>query len=163
MVIVSLLIQQVILLFFNLIRGRSEANGSMLSERAIFSITMLSIFVLLYLAQIFFHIFKGISPIQYTLHSSGSQYQPQIDQGGHDGPSELHPDAAASNGGQPRQFVGFCNPEDLDNVVSQQHAPSTSSNGGASTASRPIRKRGRKQFLPDVLKEPHDSIGRSKN
>lgn len=154
MVIVSLLIQQVILLFFNLIRGRSDHDGSMLSERAIFSITMLSIFVLLFLAQVFFHIFKGISPIQYTLHSSGSQYQPQIDQGGHHGPpSELHP---ASEDNQTRQFVGFCNPEDLDNVISQQQAaaPSTSTNGGPS--SRPTRKRGRKQFLPDVLKE-HDN------
>jgi len=149
MVIVSLLIQQVILLFFNLIRGRSD-NESMLSDRAIFSITMLSIFVLLFLAQVFFHIFKGISPIQYTLHSGsggGSQYQPQIDQG--QGPSELRPDAAAD--GHPRQFVGFCSPEDLDSV---QQAPSTSSNGGS--GSRPIRKRGRKQFLPEVLKE-HDS------
>ena len=99
-------------------------------------------------------------PVGEFMHQIKLVFLLPIDQGGHDGSSELHPDAAASNGGQPRQFVGFCNPEDLDNVVSQQHAPSTSSNGGASTASRPIRKRGRKQFLPDVLKEPHDSIGR---
>merc|ERR1712203_789389 len=85
MVIVSLLIQQVILLFFNLIRGRSDHDGSMLSERAIFSITMLSIFVLLFLAQVFFHIFKGISPIQY-IYQSSSQYMPQLDQGS--GPAE---------------------------------------------------------------------------
>merc|ERR1712241_18253 len=62
MVIVSLLIQQLILLFFNLIRGQNSKN--LFSARAIFSITMLVIFVFLYLAQVFFHIFKGISPIQ---------------------------------------------------------------------------------------------------
>ena len=115
MVIVSLLIQQVILLFFNLIRGRSDSKGTVLSERAIFSIAMLSIFSLLYLAQVFFHIFKGISPIQYTYQSS-SQYLPQLDQGS-GGPGEevvggVHHTDLADDGNQPRQFVGFCNPED---------------------------------------------------
>jgi len=155
MVIVSLLIQQVILLFFNLIRGRSETGGRM-SERAIFSITMLSIFLLLFLAQVFFHVFKGISPIQYTLPSSSNQYQPQRDQGGPGPDPELHPDHNAEENGnqQSRQFVGFCNPEDADYVPQQPQAGNGNGSGTSATGgSRPTRKRGRKQFLPDVLKE----------
>ena len=66
-VIVSLLIQQLILLFFNLIRGQpSDSSASVLNSRAIFSITMFTIFLGLFAAQVFFHIFKGFSPIQYT-------------------------------------------------------------------------------------------------
>merc|ERR1712113_397038 len=43
-VIVSLLIQQLILLFFNLIRGQpSDSSASVLNSRAIFSITMFTI------------------------------------------------------------------------------------------------------------------------
>jgi hypothetical protein len=75
MVIVSLLIQQLILLFFNLIRGRAS-DSSILSARAIFSITMFTIFLGLFVAQVFFHIFKGFSPIQYTYNSSNNSSAP---------------------------------------------------------------------------------------
>ena len=70
MVIVSLLIQQLILLFFNLVRGRSTTpDNTILNPRAIFSITMFTIFLGLFATQVFFHIFKGFSPIQYTYQS----------------------------------------------------------------------------------------------
>merc|ERR1719325_36967 len=65
-VCISLLIQQLMLLFFNTIRSK---NDTLLPPRAIFSITMFTIFSLLFIAQMFFHAFKGISPIQYTVPS----------------------------------------------------------------------------------------------
>ena len=55
-VMISLLLQQLILLFFNTLRGSSQ-NG-LLPPRAVFSITMFTIFCLLFLVQIFFHMFK---------------------------------------------------------------------------------------------------------
>ncbi len=36
-------------------------------SRAIFSLVMLVIFTLLFVAQMFFHLFKGISPLQVRL------------------------------------------------------------------------------------------------
>merc|ERR1719433_950341 len=71
-VCISLLIQQLILLFFNTVR--SKDSESLLPPRAIFSITMFTIFSLLFMAQMFFHAFKGISPIQYTVSPPSSQY-----------------------------------------------------------------------------------------
>ncbi|TRY76367.1 hypothetical protein TCAL_11352 [Tigriopus californicus] len=62
-VIVSLLLQQLVLLFFNIVRA---PDNKILSPRAIFSIAILSIFTLMFLAQMFFHMFKGISPLQYV-------------------------------------------------------------------------------------------------
>merc|ERR1719433_932271 len=100
-VIVSLLIQQLILLFFNLIRGQpSDSSASVLNSRAIFSITMFTIFLGLFAAQVFFHIFKGFSPIQYT-------YQPMREPDAQD--DDDNTDSASRQG---RQFVGFCNPQD---------------------------------------------------
>merc|ERR1712002_399513 len=61
-VIISLLIQQLCVLFFNTVRSKDQG---LLPPRAIFSITMFAIFSLLFLVQMFFHMFKGISPIQY--------------------------------------------------------------------------------------------------
>ena len=54
-VCISLLIQQLMLLFFNTIRSK---NDTLLPPRAIFSITMFTIFCLLFIAQMFFHAFK---------------------------------------------------------------------------------------------------------
>jgi len=68
-VIISLLIQQLILLFFNTVRAKEEG---LLPPRGIFSITMFTIFTLLFMFQIFFHSFKGISPIQYIQRSQQS-------------------------------------------------------------------------------------------
>jgi len=70
-VCISLLIQQLMLMFFNTIRSKNE---TLLRPRAIFSITMFTIFCLLFIAQMFFHAFKGISPIQYTISSPQQQY-----------------------------------------------------------------------------------------
>jgi hypothetical protein len=64
-VIVSLLIQQLVLLFFNVIRGQNTEGGRF-SPRAIFSITMFAIFLAMFVGQIFFHMFLGFSPIQYN-------------------------------------------------------------------------------------------------
>ena len=58
-VIISLLIQQLCLLFFNTVRNKEEG---LLPPRAIFSITMFVIFCLLFLVQMFFHMFKVTSP-----------------------------------------------------------------------------------------------------
>ena len=65
-VIVSLLIQQLVLLFFNVIRGQNTEGGPGFSPRAIFSITMFAIFLAMFVGQIFFHMFLGFSPIQYN-------------------------------------------------------------------------------------------------
>ena len=65
-VIVSLLIQQLVLLFFNVIRGQKTEGGPGFSPRAIFSITMFAIFLAMFVGQIFFHMFLGFSPIQYN-------------------------------------------------------------------------------------------------
>ena len=65
-VIVSLLIQQLVLLFFNVIRGQTPDGGPGLPPRAIFSITMFTIFLAMFVGQIFFHMFLGFSPIQYN-------------------------------------------------------------------------------------------------
>ena len=65
-VIVSLLIQQLVLLFFNVIRGQKIDGGPGFSPRAIFSITMFTIFLAMFVGQIFFHLFLGFSPIQYN-------------------------------------------------------------------------------------------------
>lgn len=65
-VIVSLLIQQLVLLFFNVIRGQRTEGGPGFSPRAIFSITMFTIFLAMFVGQIFFHLFLGFSPIQYN-------------------------------------------------------------------------------------------------
>lgn len=135
MVIVSLLIQQLILLFFNLIRGRSS-DSSLLSARAIFSITMFSIFLLLFLAQVFFHIFKGISPIQYTYKSDRSERNIQENSHQESPPNEQE------NG---RQFVGFCNPEEGQNGQTNQRPP----------LNFRLRK-GHKKYLPNVLKNDSD-------
>merc|ERR1719195_1830621 len=77
-VCISLLIQQLMLLFFNTIRNKNE---TLLPPRAIFSITMFTIFCLLFLAQMFFHAFKGISPIQYTVSSPQQVTGPSSDTG----------------------------------------------------------------------------------
>merc|ERR1711962_45580 len=69
-VIISLLIQQLCLLFFNTVRNKEEG---LLPPRAIFSITMFVIFCLLFLVQMSFHMFKGISPIQYMQRPSAAQ------------------------------------------------------------------------------------------
>jgi len=61
-VMISLLIQQLVVLFFNTVR---TSNDGLLPPKAIFSITMFVIFSLLFIVQMFFHMFKGISPIQY--------------------------------------------------------------------------------------------------
>ena len=55
-VCISLLLQQLVLLFFNTIRIKD--SDSLLPPRAIFSITAFTIFSLLFLAQMFFHAFK---------------------------------------------------------------------------------------------------------
>ena len=56
-VIVCLLLQQLVLLFFNMLRGSStldssEGHGPLLSARAIFSITMFTIFSGMFVLQV---------------------------------------------------------------------------------------------------------------
>merc|ERR1711974_50873 len=63
-VIISLLIQQLCLLFFNTVRNKEEG---LLPPRVIFC--------LLFLVQMFFHMFKGISPIQYMQRPSQTAAQ----------------------------------------------------------------------------------------
>lgn len=138
MVIVSLLIQQLILLFFNLIRGHS-ADKSVLSARAIFSITMLSIFSLLFLAQVFFHIFKGISPIQYTYQAMNST---PPNSGLDLATEDLQEMSEHHQQQQERQFVGFCHPEQ-------------SSSSNSVLRIRNNRKGRNGCYLPKVLKDHH--------
>lgn len=148
-VIVSLLIQQLILLFFNLIRGKgSDDNSSFLSARAIFSITMFTIFLGLFMAQVFFHFFKGFSPIQYT-------YQPMQNNPGLDTTSPIDTDGTpnqdSSNEEQPRQFIGFCNPEDQ---------PTFDLPSRRQIHRRNQRSRHRKQYLPEVLRDDEADVFR---
>eukprot|EP00095_Tigriopus_kingsejongensis_P009316 snap_masked-scaffold320_size207635-processed-gene-1.8 protein:Tk09316 transcript:snap_masked-scaffold320_size207635-processed-gene-1.8-mRNA-1 annotation:"hypothetical protein L798_12217" len=95
-VIVSLLLQQLVLLFFNIVRA---PDNKILSPRAIFSISTISLFSLLFLAQIFFHVFKGISPLQYVqvasntpspLHGAGGQDVPSPTQDPHQPGVTIH-------------------------------------------------------------------------
>merc|ERR1719464_1405449 len=65
-VIVSLLIQQLVLLFFNVIRGQKTEGGPGFSPRAIFSITMFTIFLAMFVGQIFFHLFLGLALFNTT-------------------------------------------------------------------------------------------------
>jgi len=81
-VIISLLLQQLMLLFFNTIRSQ---EGGLLPPRAIFSITMFTIFCLLFLVQIFFHMFKGMSPIQYMQHHHQPVLPEHVEAGGSSG------------------------------------------------------------------------------
>jgi len=102
-VILSLLIQQLMLLFFNTVRGN---DSGLLPPRGIFSITMFTIFSLLFIVQIFFHAFKGISAIQYIQRPSQLSLLP--------GTVET-PGRSAHRGDarrQPRQFI----PDVLRNV-----------------------------------------------
>jgi len=92
-VCISLLIQQLILLFFNTIR--SKDSDSLLPPRAIFSITMFTIFSLLFMAQMFFHAFKGISPIQYTVNPPSQSFSPS---------SEITRDDASTSSDGPAAF-----------------------------------------------------------
>ena len=71
-VCISLLIQQLMLLFFNTIRSK---NDTLLPPRAIFSITMFTIFCLLFIAQMFFHAFKVTNWLITHLWISGSNFR----------------------------------------------------------------------------------------
>ncbi len=193
-VIVSLLIQQLILLFFNLIRGQTSGS-SLLSPRAIFSITMFTIFLLLFVAQVFFHIFKGFSPIQYSYQSSSnspSNSQPASSMGSSGVPTpregmsstDIDFDTMANsnnndrggghdssstedgNSGGQRPFIGFMhnNPEDPDFIEAaspaafdlQRRGLPQNGNNVANNSRRHQRRRGRLQYLPNVLKDSHD-------
>ena len=107
-VIVALLIQQLLLLFFNIIRGQpqdEDSSGSRLPPRAIFSVTMFTTFLAMFVGQIFFHSFLGFSPIQYNpvseshgrstnKNSNSSSRRDSSDKGrydrGNDGGEELY-------------------------------------------------------------------------
>lgn len=145
-VIVSLLIQQLILLFFNTVRGSTAA-------RSIFSITMFSIFLILFVAQMFFHVFKGISPIQYTYNPTSNNSEDNRNQEEQSGSGVLSDDNGQQRQNE-RPFIGFCNPE----VTSDQVAFDLQTNTTGSTTRRRRRRRGQKQFLPDVLREPEEDV-----
>ena len=139
-VIVSLLIQQLILLFFNVVRGKSSPNSTLLNPKAIFSITMFTIFLGLFAVQFFFHIFKGWSPIQYTSQGNSTQGNTPNDSG-----RGSREDVNGGDANQPpeRQFVGFCNPQDQE-----MDAPAGGQNG-----IRRRRHKDHKKYLPEVLKD----------
>lgn len=59
-VIISLLLQQLILLCFNIVRSQDSAPDHILSPRAIFSLIMLCFFAFFFVAQFSIHLFKGI-------------------------------------------------------------------------------------------------------
>lgn len=72
-VIIGLLLQQLVLLFFNIIRiQQTDQAPIVFSPRAIFSMTFIVLFAVLFLGQIFFHVFLGISPIQHVRASGHS-------------------------------------------------------------------------------------------
>ena len=77
-VIISLLIQQLCLLFFNTVRNKDQG---LLPPRAIFSITMFVIFCLLFLVQMFFHMFKVncylTSSLAFLLYTLGNAIRPK--------------------------------------------------------------------------------------
>ena len=43
-----------------------------MNAKTIFSITMLSLFSVIFVGQMFFHMFNGISPLQYSVTSSST-------------------------------------------------------------------------------------------
>ena len=62
-VMACLILMQLILLFFNIVRS---SDSDIMNSKTIFSITMLTLFVVVFVGQMFFHLFNGISPLQYT-------------------------------------------------------------------------------------------------
>lgn len=100
---------------------------------------MFTIFLGLFAAQFFFHLFKGWSPIQYTSQGSNGNNQ--------ETPPNVSSRASSEdlNGTNPqsqeRQFVGFCNPQDQE-----MDAPAGSQNN----AVRRRRYKDHKKYLPDV-------------
>ena len=108
-VIISLLIQQLILLFFNIVRSQGSNEGHLFSERAIFSLTMLCIFSALFFAQVTFHIFKGISPLQYNPNSRrvlDNEEAEDVNGGGGEGASSDHQDMEFSDAIRPASNRG---------------------------------------------------------
>ena len=47
-----------------------DSLQEIMNAKTIFSITMLSLFAVIFVGQMFFHMFNGISPLQYTVTSS---------------------------------------------------------------------------------------------
>ena len=148
-VIVSLLIQQLVLLFFNIIRGQiSNGSATVLSARAIFSITMFTIFSAMFVGQIFFHMFLGVSPIQYTSEdrpepqnhpsSAATSYTPSADDGGSGDSSANGTEMVVG------EFKAF---ETTD-------ADLAASTSNSRQRSRILRRRQRlqRQFVPEVLR-----------
>ena len=47
-----------------------DSLQEIMNAKTIFSITMLSLFAVIFVGQMFFHMFNGISPLQYTVTSN---------------------------------------------------------------------------------------------
>lgn len=128
-VMASLLLQQLILLFFNVVRSSDKSDhNKILSPRAIFSLTMLVLFSLMFFAQMFFHMFKGISPLQYSLPRHGGRSP----RGGSSDPEA--DELPQRNGG----------------IGEEEHI-----GGDLNALSNHRRRRKHKQFVPDVLRRDH--------
>ena len=103
---------------------------------------MLILFTALFLAQIFFHIFKGISPLQYVQrppYAEGGGDQP----GGGDAHVHHRGGGSPSSGDDHLVHLGATN-----GLTARSGLGSTSSNGNGG----PRRRKPHKQFIPDVLK-----------
>ena len=103
---------------------------------------MLILFTALFLAQIFFHIFKGISPLQYV-------QRPPYAEGGGDQPGGgdahiHHRGGSSASGDDHLVHLGATNGLTARN--GGLGSTSSSGNGG------PRRRKPHKQFIPDVLK-----------
>ena len=104
---------------------------------------MLILFTALFLAQIFFHIFKGISPLQYV------QRPPYAEGGDQSGGGDAH--VHHRGGGSPSSGDDHLVHLGATNGLTARSGGlgSTSSNGNGGP---PRRRRPHKQFIPDVLK-----------
>jgi len=173
-VIVCLLLQQLVLLFFNMLRGSStldssEGHGPLLSARAIFSITMFTIFSGMFVLQIFFHMFMGISPIQYMSeedtagNSSHSGNKPSSASSSSSMSSEEAAAAAAATStegssasnapqanGTAEAVYGEFKAFELSN--SDLSATKQRVRGGGTSRAARKRQRLRRQYVPEVLR-----------
>ena len=66
-VVFSLLLQQIVLLCFNILRGPGTKDGDIMNARVIVSITFIVFYCLIFMGSFFWQAFKGISPIQVGL------------------------------------------------------------------------------------------------
>ena len=77
-VVFSLLLQQIVLLCFNIVRGPGPNSTGVFNARVIVSITFIALYSLIFIGCFFWQAFKGISPIQVKRNSFWKPISPSV-------------------------------------------------------------------------------------